>query len=230
MKAVLVRQFTVRPSITRIVVVAVSLLLVLLLAGYLVLNTALGRQADPVRGSPSWSALLTVADQAARQRNTSAVLEKVIGETYEQRIGCPTTYNFIFLQPSGDEISIEVQDTVPPAVTKVDDSSMSTLPPSKEDLARLAAGWTLVRVAPDEVCQKTIAAGEATGYQHGPDIKFYMKTETDLMSRKITSEPRWTAWFEGGPGSIKFVFVSSRTGQIVETMYFDPTPTAPPAR
>ena len=177
-----------------------------------------------------WPDLLAASQAEAAKTIDEPVLTGIFSQDVGLGIKCPTDYLFTFASATGKGVGVWLQATTPPVVTRTEvHASTPDLPIdlSPDELLRLREAVSAMKYGPTEICGVVLA--EAEGYKKGPEIKLYLDEELEQANGKSEElELRWTVWYLVGPGSIKSVLVSSRTGEIVDRRYFDRAPTATP--
>ena len=191
----------------------------------------MGATPDPVTSNnrSSWHDLLALAQMQAKEAIQDPTFKSVVSRDNfsEEVIRCPNQFEFMFVNGLGQSVEVLIEDGTPASVIDTKTSSGST-PRTDEYLTQLRDLVNHVELGPSQVCQLVLS--EATGYKLGPELALYLGQELDAEQQGFATdnEPGWVVRYLLGPGSIKGLRVSARTGEIVERWFVDaiasPTP------
>lgn len=207
-----------------------SYLLVILLVVMLILagcgaSIGIPQKVDVSDVFASWPVLLTTAQQEARKMDKGAVLMWVLSHDWQMQCqpgnSKSSTLNYIFLAPSGMQVSVGIEDTVPPSIGKAAEYGSLKSLPSQEYLTKLNEALASVKLGPREICERTLTEG--TGYSQGPQIDLYLdfSIQDKSTQNQSVAPARWIVQYRNGSGEHKTVWlsVSAQTGEILARKY-----------
>lgn len=167
-----------------------------------------------------WEDQLSLARKEAKKINSEAVLMWIL-TTYwncrsdEER---PEHTRYIFVTPTGQRISVEIEDTKPPSVRNVRptyDTMKPTL--SDEELQRYTRAVDQIKVGPREVCHKILPQVEP---YWGPDsmitVSMFLDKDYDTEERFGTPS-LWRVSYTTEQRTYIQMQVSPLTGEILST-------------